>query len=276
MPVLPPISEKLPESLAECHALIVELARDVAQYQSRIDFLTRRLFGRSAERFDPADVMFFGQNNFPGTETPAEPPSVEPAEPAVAEPAPAHSAAPSRRNGRRLLPADLPRARVERDVLPEQKIRAQCGSDKKRIGEETSEQLEYIPASLRVTISPGAEAAKDPRRCWPARGEQGDPPGKAAKPSMDIWQERIWSELYAAIHTTGGFTPSLEPSRSIREKWEFLVQETHATRNLKAVRFLEPLLHKAQKEGSSGKVVDRRPPSRPPRGRRQRGISRRV
>jgi transposase len=148
MPVPTPISEKLPESLAECHALIRELARDVTQYLSRIEFLTRRLFGRSAERLDPAALAFFGAPNFPGAETPA----VESVEPAAA-PAPksdAAAAAPSRRNGRRPLPAELPRERVEHDVPDEQKICAECGSDKKRIGEETSEQLEYIPASLRV------------------------------------------------------------------------------------------------------------------------------
>src|SRR5262245_18236085 len=52
-------------------------------------------------------------------------------------------------SGRRLLPRELPRQRVEIDVAEADKICA-CGHLKTRIGETMSEKLEYVPASLRV------------------------------------------------------------------------------------------------------------------------------
>jgi transposase len=52
----------------------------------------------------------------------------------------------TRPTGRRLLPTQLPRQRIEIDA---EKICA-CGQVKTRIGEATCEKLEYVPASLRV------------------------------------------------------------------------------------------------------------------------------
>ncbi len=144
MPVRLPIEDQLPDTIEACHALILELASDIGGYRSRIDYLTRRLFGRRSERMDSEELTFFGEKNFPGAEV-----EQEPAPPEVEEPEEA-PARPSRRNGRRRLPKDLPRKRVEHDVAPEDKVCAECGCDKKRIGEETSEQLEYIPASLYI------------------------------------------------------------------------------------------------------------------------------
>ena len=144
MPIRLPLSSRLPTDVPKCHELIRELARDIEQYQSRIDYLTRRLFGQRSERLDPGELTFFGEENFPGAEV-EKAPGVE--EPEATEEAPTR---PSRRNGRRPLPKDLPRKRLEHDVAAEDKVCPECGCDKKRIGEETSEQLEYIPASLYV------------------------------------------------------------------------------------------------------------------------------
>ena len=54
-----------------------------------------------------------------------------------------------RKPGRRLLPESLPREKREHDVSEAEKI-CGCGAQKCRIGEETSEQLEYQPAKLFV------------------------------------------------------------------------------------------------------------------------------
>lgn len=50
---------------------------------------------------------------------------------------------------RKPLPKDLPREEIIHDVTPEEKQCA-CGCEKKKIGEEVSEQLEVIPASIKV------------------------------------------------------------------------------------------------------------------------------
>jgi transposase len=120
------------------------MARDIEQYQSRIDYLTRRLFGRSSERLDPSELTFFGDTNFLGAEVEEEP------APQETEETEKTRTSSSRRNGRRPLPKDLPRKRIEHDVPAGEKVCCECGCDKKRIGEDTSEQLEYIPASLYV------------------------------------------------------------------------------------------------------------------------------
>ena len=50
---------------------------------------------------------------------------------------------------RRPLPEHLPREVIEHDIVEEEK-RCACGCMKQRIGEEVTEQLEYIPAKLSV------------------------------------------------------------------------------------------------------------------------------
>lgn len=53
--------------------------------------------------------------------------------------------------GRKPLPAELPRIRIEHD-LPEAAKRCACGCERTLIGEETSEQLDIIPAKVRVLV----------------------------------------------------------------------------------------------------------------------------
>lgn len=50
---------------------------------------------------------------------------------------------------RRTLPADLPRERIEYDISDSEK-QCLCGCLKQRIGEEVTEQLDIIPAKLKV------------------------------------------------------------------------------------------------------------------------------
>ncbi|MCX7011001.1 MAG: IS66 family transposase [Candidatus Sumerlaeota bacterium] len=138
MPVRLPLD--LPDEVPACHKLIGEMARDIEGYQKRIDVLTRRLFGRSSEKMDPNGLTFFGQDQLAAPQPAPEAPAP-----------PAESKKPRRRHpGRKPLPADLPRQRVVHDVPEEQKVCPECGAQKKRIGEDTSEQLDYIPASIVV------------------------------------------------------------------------------------------------------------------------------
>ena len=131
------LSPKLPNDLDACHELIQSLSNDVQELSARIDYLTRRLFGPRSERFDPNQLHLF-QSAGPA---PAEAPPEEEQAPAKLK---------RKGHGRKPLPEDLPRKRVEHDVAPEDKVCPGCGADKVRIGEEVSEQLDYIPASLHV------------------------------------------------------------------------------------------------------------------------------
>ena len=53
------------------------------------------------------------------------------------------------KNGRKALPKDLPREQIIHDLLDAQKVCA-CGSALHQRGEDRSEQLEFIPAQVKV------------------------------------------------------------------------------------------------------------------------------
>lgn len=128
----------LPKELEQCHALIAAQAATIEQLSSRVDYLVRRLFGPRSERIDPNQLALFA-------EAARELPEELAVEEEKAKPQPKRKG-----HGRKKLPADLPRKRVEHDVAPEEKVCPECGRDKPRIGEDVSEQLEYVPASLYV------------------------------------------------------------------------------------------------------------------------------
>jgi transposase len=143
----------LPRDIPTLHAMIAELVealnkaqREREGLQQRIDQLLRRLFGPKAERFDPnqpwliAEMAEAGQE---GTTLPATAAADASATSATAKPKrPGH--------GRKQLPADLPRRRVEH-VLPEaQRLCPDCGAVCEKFAEEVSEQLDCQPASLFV------------------------------------------------------------------------------------------------------------------------------
>ena len=52
--------------------------------------------------------------------------------------------------GRKPLPADLPREEIIHDLSADQKQCGHCGHELHKIGEDISEQLDYIPAKLKV------------------------------------------------------------------------------------------------------------------------------
>lgn len=54
------------------------------------------------------------------------------------------------KGGRNPLPDHLPRTRVEHDIPESDRQCGHCGKEKIRIGEDVSEQLEYVPASMYV------------------------------------------------------------------------------------------------------------------------------
>ena len=54
-----------------------------------------------------------------------------------------------KKRGRKPLPADLPRVEVIHDLPENEKVCA-CGTQLSRIGEDTCEKLDYIPAKVRV------------------------------------------------------------------------------------------------------------------------------
>jgi transposase len=106
-------------------------------------WLKAQLYGRSSEKRSIADRNTIQVELFNDIEAIAE------AQPDAPETItiPAHDRA---KCGRKKLSADLPRIEVPHDLAAADKFCPYDGTPLERIGEETSEQVEYIPAQIRV------------------------------------------------------------------------------------------------------------------------------
>jgi transposase len=138
-----------PETLkAMIHELLVALHdkdRELDGVRHRLDQLLRRLYGPKSERFRPDQPGLFdellGADSEPTPSTADEPPTDEPATPRR-----------KKGHGRRRLPDDLERKRQVHDLAEAEKVCPCCQQPRIRIGEETSEQLDYQPAKLFVWL----------------------------------------------------------------------------------------------------------------------------
>jgi transposase len=140
----------LPTDLDLCHeiirqqaATIEEARRRIDQLEHQIEQLLRRQYGPRRESVDPDQLRLFTDEAPEGL---AEGTPEEPSQPDDAAPARCRW----RRRGRQRLPEHLPRERIEYELTAEELPCPDCGHPRVKIGEEVSEQLEYVPASMRV------------------------------------------------------------------------------------------------------------------------------
>jgi transposase len=143
-----PTLEQLPDDPATLKHMVLELLatlheerRDKEALRQRLDQLLRRLYGPRNERFDP--------NQPPLVDSATPPPDPGP----TPVPAAGDSAARPRRrrtpHGRRPLPEHLPRRVVQHELTEAERL-CPCGRVRVPIGVQTSEQLDWQPASLFV------------------------------------------------------------------------------------------------------------------------------
>jgi len=138
-----------PEDLRQfCRQLLTELhdkTQRLEKLTHELALLRRYLYGRRSEQLDPGQLLL----EFASWATALN--AAPPTPPAAAGPGAAGPARPRPGHGRTPLPAFLPRQRVEHALPDAQCTCAACGARLVKIGEETSEQLDYTPASLFVT-----------------------------------------------------------------------------------------------------------------------------
>lgn len=123
-----------------------ERRRKIEQLQQRVADLLRERYGRSSEKLD-GDQLKLALDEVAAALSEA----MAPEEATAAAPVPEPPAAPppKKGHGRNKLPDSLPRDTTEH--LPaEVLLKCECGCTKERIGEETSERLDYKPACFRV------------------------------------------------------------------------------------------------------------------------------
>lgn len=124
---------------------ILKQAQAQSRLENQIEKLLRQLYGRRSERFiDPNQLMLFDENDLKALEQEARERQRD-EKLAAKNPAkkpPGH--------GRKPIPDHLPREIIRHELpLPDRACPC-CGGERAEIGFESSEQLEYIPASFRV------------------------------------------------------------------------------------------------------------------------------
>jgi transposase len=145
-------ADQLPDDPVLLKQMIVQIKREAAEqleaerqrHKAEIDAILRRFYGPRSEKFDPTELLLFGvavADQIPVDEKVVE---AESGQKLVTRRINHH------KYGRRKLPDHLPRIEIVHDLSDEQKKCPCCGEARVCIGSETSEQLEYVPASLKV------------------------------------------------------------------------------------------------------------------------------
>jgi len=139
--------------LAEQEQAIEQIKREAAdqmealrlKHQAEVHALLRRFYGPHNERFDPAQLVLFGQL------VAAEPADAADAAAGQAPPVPKTRAERRRdKHGRQKLPAHLERVAVQCDLSDDKKLCPCCGKARRCIGKVISEVLEFFPACFKV------------------------------------------------------------------------------------------------------------------------------
>jgi transposase len=146
MPASPLCTADLPDDIDALKRLLItqaareqEYETELARLREQLNLLLAKRYGPSSEKLSPDQLGLFN-------EAEADVENLSEQEAAEAVPVAAHA---RKRRGRKPLPDYLPRVRIEHD-LPESEKTCPCGCGLTRIGEETSEQLDIIPAQVRV------------------------------------------------------------------------------------------------------------------------------
>jgi transposase len=133
----------LPQDVEVLRAMIAERDTEIAQLREYIRLLKSQRFGASSERshrdqlglFNEAEAIVAGGPDAEEDE----------AEVSVA----AHTRA---KRGRRPLPAWMPREEILHDLPEEEKVCPEDGTRLVEIARESSEQIEFVPATARVLV----------------------------------------------------------------------------------------------------------------------------
>ena len=155
MSLAPANTTDLPDSIDALKALVLvkdsEISKEqaeTARYKAKLEALEEQVrlmrhkqFGASSEKASSNQENLFNEAELEALNAESE--QEVPAEETPATPAKKRS------GGRKPIPAEYPRIRVEHDLGEADKICA-CGCQMDRIGEESSEQLEIIPAKIQV------------------------------------------------------------------------------------------------------------------------------
>ncbi len=161
--------------------------------------ILRRCYGPRSEKFDPRQLLLFGQSV---EQLPLDEASIveESGEPLVTRRAKHRD-----QHGRQQLPQHLERIEIEHDLADGEKACPACGGERCRMGAEISEQLEYFPASFKVL-----RHIRHKYACTTCNAEGYNPQiAAAAKPAQPIEKGLPGPSLlaYVAVSKLGDHLP---------------------------------------------------------------------
>jgi transposase len=148
--VLQPDLATLPDDPAVLKSLILQLfetlqkeRHDRERLERHLDLLLRRFYGRTSEKFDPNQGLLFERDAEPSPPAAPETASSEPSPP---------SSSNRHKHGRGRIPDHLERVEEIHDLSPAEKESLGGVENLMEIGEERSEQVDWKPSSLFVTV----------------------------------------------------------------------------------------------------------------------------
>jgi len=130
----------LPDDVKQLKAMVLMLLGQIDDLQGQLLYLKRQMFGKKSEKLNPHQLLMF-QDLYDEIQS-----KLQTQQPKSSK----RKRANANHKGRKPLPEDLPRDTVEIEPSDEEKICPDCHQPKQRIGEEVTEKLDYIPASIRV------------------------------------------------------------------------------------------------------------------------------
>ncbi|MDQ7075977.1 MAG: IS66 family transposase [Gammaproteobacteria bacterium] len=250
-------SDPLSSSVKTLHALLEEQQQLIVTQQQRILVLEEYLrlyqqkqFSSSSEqqKSEVQDDLFNEAEAFEESEA-SEVEVEEAAQDAqdsnvISESAPQTRAKP---RGRKPLPEHLPRIRIEHDLSDEEK-RCACGCQRHLIGEVSSEQLEIIPAQLRVLLHVRKKYAC--RRCESA-------PITAPLPAQPIPKSNAAPGLLAhvAVAKYQDALPLYRQHHILKRHGIELSRQTLAYWMIRSGQLLQPLLNLLQDQLLAGAMI---------------------
>jgi transposase len=144
----------LPEDISTLQAMVLQLLSDAEEKNRQIDDLQRQLewfkrhvFGRRSEKLLPNQLTLFQGTAADQCEGEEQDIASEESNHGLTD---SSGKAKKHLNGRRPLSGDLPRERIEYHPPKEDLFCSCCGQTKQVIGEEVTEELDYVPASFVV------------------------------------------------------------------------------------------------------------------------------
>jgi transposase len=133
----------LPQDIETLQAMLAERDTEIAQLREYIRLLKHQTFGSRSERAHRDQLGLFNEAEVlaaSASEAPEEEPGISVA---------AHTRTP---RGRRPLPAWMPREEILHDLPEAEKVCPHDGTALIEIARESSEQLEFVPATARVLV----------------------------------------------------------------------------------------------------------------------------